>query len=184
MVNKDTAIGKYNRIGDQTIIQGGVILHDNVKIGKYVTLENIIINDHSFIERGVCCTGKGTGTIIVGQHCYIGINNILDWSENITIGDFVHIAGPSTGIWTHTSVNMCINGVPLSDGDDKLRPRASVTIENNVYIGGNCTIYPGTTIGTHSIITPNSAVVSDIPPFTMVGGVPAKFIKTVQLRNE
>ena len=91
----------------------------------------------------------------------------------------MHIAGPSTGLWTHSSANMCINGIALDDKDLKFRPTSPITIEDNVYIGGNCTIYPGVTIGHHSIVTPNSAVTQDVSPYTMVGGVPAKVIKTI-----
>jgi len=48
-----------------------------------------------------------------------------------------------------------------------------------VYINGNCTIYPGVTIHHHSVIAPNSAVTKDIPPYTLVGGVPAAKIKKI-----
>jgi len=93
----------------------------------------------------------------------------------------VHIAGPSTGLWTHSSAKQAIAGLPLKEKDIKYRPTASITIENNVYIGGNCTIYPGVTLGHHSIIAPNSAVDKDVEPYTLVGGVPAIFIKHIEV---
>jgi len=115
----------------------------------------------------------------------MGIFNFLDWSDNIIIGDFVHIAGPSTGLWTHTSAPMCLNSIPLEEKSKKYRPTAPIVIESNVYIGGNCTIYPGITIGHHSIVAPNSAITRDVLPYTMVGGVPAKIIKKLDLeKNE
>jgi len=76
---------------------------------------------------------------------------------------------------------MCINSIQLKDKSLKYRPVAPIFIESNVYIGGNCTIYPGVTIGNHSVITPNSAVTKDVPPFSMVGGVPARFIKKIEI---
>lgn len=143
-------------------------------------LENLMVADNSFIEGYVICTGHGYGIIKIGRESYIGINDILDWSNNITIGDFVHIAGPSTGLWTHSSAKMCLNSIPLKEKSEQYRPTAPITIESNVYIGGNCTIYPGITIGHHSIIAPNSAVSKDVPPYTLVGGVPAKIIKSLK----
>jgi len=102
----------------------------------------------------------------------------LDNSDNIQIGNFVHIAGPTTALWTHSSAKMCMNSIPLNKATEKYRPTAPIKIEDNVYIGGNCTIYPGVKIGHHSIVAPNSSVTKDIPPYSMFGGVPAKFIKS------
>lgn len=183
--SKDTIIEGNAFIGANTILGPNVRVGKNVRIGKNAMLSNIVIGDHSCIESEVICTGYGKGKIIIGKHSYIGIRTILDWSDNITIGDFVHIAGPSTGLWTHSTAKMCLYGVPLSRLDDKnYRPTAPIVIENNVYIGGNCTIYPGVTIHHHSVVAPNSAVTKDVPPYTMVGGVPARVIKHIHIDNK
>jgi len=168
-------------IGDNSIIGARVNLGKNVKIGKNVALFNTTVGENSVIEAGVICTGYGKGKISIGKESYIGIRNILDWSDNITIGDYVHVAGPGTGLWTHGTHKMCLEGIPLSKKDDKdTRPTAPIKIENNVYIGGNCTIYPGVSIRHHSVVAPNSAVARNVEPYTMVGGVPARFIKKVE----
>jgi len=161
-------------------ISATVILGDNISIGGDSRLKNIKIGNNTMVESGVKIVGPAMGRITIGKECYIGVNSILDTSNNITIGDFVHIAGPSTGLWCHSSTQMCMNSIPLNDKSrDKYRPTAPIKIENNVYIGGNCTIYPGVTIKHHSIIAPNSAVTKDIPSNTLVGGVPAKEIEKV-----
>jgi acetyltransferase-like isoleucine patch superfamily enzyme len=178
-LSKDFYCGKKCIIGNDVIIGRSVRLGNGVKIGKRSFLERVQIGNHSDIASGVVCTGYGDGSIIIGKESYIGINNIMDWSDYLTIGDYVHIAGPSTGLWTHTSAPMCINNIPLDQKCVKYRPTAPVTIESNVYIGGNCTIYPGVTVGHHSIVAPNSAVTKNVEPYTMVGGVPAKIIKKV-----
>lgn len=177
--SKDLEIGKGCLIGKDSIIGSEVIIKDNVRIGRSTFLQKITINDNSTIELGVICTGYGSGRIIIGKECYIGIRNILDWSDDIRIGDYVHIAGASTGLWTHSSAKQCLNGVALNNKDINYRPTAPIVIENNVYIGGNCTIYPGVTIHHHSVVAPNSAVTKDVDPFTFVGGVPAKIIKKI-----
>jgi acetyltransferase-like isoleucine patch superfamily enzyme len=176
--SKDFIIGEKCNIGNDVTIGRLVKLGNNISIGKAAFIENIEVDNNSSIECNVICTGFGRGKIKIGQNCYIGINNVLDWSDDITIGNFVHIAGPSSGLWTHTSVHMCLNSIPLIQKSEKFRPTSPILIEDNVYIGGNCTIYPGISIGHHSIIAPNSAVTKNVPPFTMVGGVPAKFIKS------
>ena len=181
ILSKDLKIGKGCIIGKNTHYGQGVRLGEKVKIGNDVMIEKAEIGDFSFIESRVLLTGDGKGRISIGKNCYIGVYNVLDNSNDITIGDFVHIAGPSTGLWTHSSAPMCMKGVPLDKKDETVRPTAPITIENNVYIGGNCTIYPGITIGHHSIVAPNSAVTRNVSPFSYVGGVPARVIR--ELKN-
>lgn len=170
-IDNGVTIRSYVRIDED------VILHTGCIIGSGAHLSRVEVGVNSHIESGVIVTGHGSGRIRIGHDCYVGINNVLDWSENLTIGNYVHIAGPSTGLWTHSSVHQALAGDAL-DKKDK-RETKPIRIEDCVYIGGNCTIYPGVTIGHHSIVAPNSAVTENIAPHTMVGGVPAKVLKTV-----
>ena len=50
------------------------------------------------LESGIRIVGQGKGKINIGKKCYIGISNILDTSDDITIGNFAHVSGPSTGL--------------------------------------------------------------------------------------
>jgi maltose O-acetyltransferase len=52
-----------------------------------------------------------------------------------------------------------------------------VTIGNNVWIGRSCTILPGVSIGDNAVVAAGSVVTKNVPPNTLVGGVPAKAIK-------
>jgi len=176
-ITKGTRVYPSNYIGQNSKLLENVTLSEGVHIGNNCSISNIKIGENSFIDSWVVCTGCGDGIIILGKESYVGIANILDWSDNITIGDYVHIAGSSTGLWTHSSYKMCLNCIPINNKSEEYRPKAPIIIESNVYIGGNCTIYPGITVGHHSIVAPNSAVTKDVPPFTMVGGVPARKIK-------
>lgn len=180
--SKDTLIEGGAFIGAYTIFWPGVKIGKNVRIGQNVRLSNMSVGDNSHIAGEVICTGYGKGRIKVGKESYIGHRVILDWSDDITIGNYVHIAGPSTGLWTHSSAKMCLNSVSLSQKwNKKYRPTAPIKIEDNVYIGGNCTIYPGVTIHHHSVVAPNSAVTKDVASYTMVGGVSAKCIKKIKI---
>jgi acetyltransferase-like isoleucine patch superfamily enzyme len=52
-----------------------------------------------------------------------------------------------------------------------------VVIEDHVWIGINCCILEGVTVGRHAVIAANSVVNKDVPPYTVVAGTPAKVIK-------
>ena len=54
-----------------------------------------------------------------------------------------------------------------------------IVIGNDVWIGANAVILPGVTIGNHSVVAAGAVVTKDVPANTMVGGVPAKFIKNI-----
>lgn len=59
---------------------------------------------------------------------------------------------------------------------------ASITIGNHAWIGSNATILPGVTLGDWSVVATGAVVTKDVPPYTVVGGVPAKILK--QIKNE
>ncbi|MBI4722342.1 MAG: hypothetical protein HY769_04980 [Candidatus Stahlbacteria bacterium] len=115
-INEHCVIGSNVSIGDGTKIGREAQLGEDVKIGQKVIISsntyiaNTTIGDGSFIEYGVIFTGFQKGKITIGKHCYIGIYGVLDWSAGIEIGNYVHIAWPSVGIWTHSSVFQALAG--------------------------------------------------------------------------
>lgn len=64
---------------------------------------------------------------------------------------------------------------------DKPKP---IIIENNVWIGANCIILKGVTIGQGAIIAAGSVVTKDVPKYSIVGGNPARLIKTFKEERE
>ena len=70
---------------------------------------------------------------------------------------------------------------PAKRGDTVCYP---ITIGNNVWIGANSTVVGGVTIGDGAIIAAGAVVTKDVPPYTVYGGVPAKFIKNVDMDEE
>jgi acetyltransferase-like isoleucine patch superfamily enzyme len=176
LFSSDTFIGKHCRIGDNVCFGPKVVLGDYVSIGKGALLERIEVGDHTVVEGQIILTGHGDGKIKIGKQSFVGHLTVLDFSDDITMGDYVHIG--YSYFWTHSSVKHALNGIDIEVTDDRYRPRAPIVIEDNVYIGVHSTIYPGTRIGHHSVIAPNSAVVKDVEPYSLVGGVPARFIKS------
>lgn len=57
---------------------------------------------------------------------------------------------------------------------------ADITVESNAWLGANCTIFPGVTIGECSIIGAGSVVLKDVEPYSIYAGVPAKKIRDLQ----
>ena len=60
----------------------------------------------------------------------------------------------------------------------------NITMGKNVWIGANATVTPGVTIGDGAIVAAGAVVTKDVPPMAVVGGVPAKIIKTIPSGEE
>lgn len=123
--------------------------------------------------------------VLPGFHCDSGRNiHVGDeflTNYNVTILDImpVHIGnhvmiGPNTLI---TTVNH-----PLSPASRRkhLSIGKPVTIGNDVWIGGNVTILPGVNIGNNVVVAAGAVVTKDVPDNCVVGGVPAKMIKSIE----
>ncbi|MCE9619628.1 MAG: acyltransferase [Planctomycetes bacterium] len=113
----------------------------------------------------------GEGRIEIGEH--VGLNgNVIAARSKVTIGDYTMI-GPNTMIIDH-------------DGHQAWPPRerwttpgaaAPIVIEPDVWIGMNCIILKGVTVGRGSIIAAGSVVIGDVDPGCLYAGNPAKKIK-------
>ncbi|NMM94402.1 DapH/DapD/GlmU-related protein [Bifidobacterium oedipodis] len=113
-----------------------------------------------------------------------------DFGKNITIGKNVFInsgcrfqdqGGIDIGDGTligHNVVLATINH-DLSPDNDRRNHYAPITIKDHVWIGSNATILPGVTIGSWSVVAAGAVVTHDVPPFTVVGGVPAHTLHTI-----
>lgn len=102
----------------------------------------------------------------------------LAWGVIITTGGGIEI-GDRTLIGYRTLISSANHVIPANKGrifSSGHNPE-KVIIENDVWIGGNCVITAGVRIGEGAVVAAGSVVTKDVSPFTIVGGVPAKFIK-------
>jgi len=112
--------------------------------------------------------------IEIGNNVYIsaGVKFLNTEKAGISIGDFV-IIGPNA-IFLTTKLIYSNWKIPISYGSKLHHP---ITVGNDVWFGANSIILPGVYIGRGAIIGAGAVVTKDVPPFTVVGGVPAKFIQ-------
>jgi acetyltransferase-like isoleucine patch superfamily enzyme len=78
-------------------------------------------------------------------------------------------------------VNIVTENHPIDPTKRKMLDLKSVFIKRNVWIGANATILPGVTVGENSIIAAGAVVTKDVPPNTIVAGVPARIVKEIKL---
>lgn len=111
-----------------------------------------------------------------GKNTHIGKNVFINFDctfldlGGITIEDNVLIA---------PKVSILSEGHPIAAADRQSLVPGSVHIKKNAWIGANASILPGVTIGENAIVAAGAVVVKDVPDNTIVGGVPAKTIKSI-----
>lgn len=114
-----------------------------------------------------------------------------DCGKNIHFGKNVFVNSgcrfqDQGGIWIGDNVLIGHNAVLATlNHNQNPKKRANlipsrIVIGNDVWLGANVTVLPGVTIGDGAIIAAGSVVTKDVPDRTVVGGVPAKMIKTIE----
>lgn len=111
--------------------------------------------------------GKNTK---IGKNVFINFDCIFLDLGGITLEDNVMLA---------PKVSLLSEGHPISANDRQTLTTGKIHIKKNAWIGANATILQGVTIGENAVVAAGAVVSKDVPANTIVGGVPAKFIKNI-----
>jgi maltose O-acetyltransferase len=130
------------------------------------------------IGRGTIMAGTPTITLdshkyknlMIGEGCWINIGCLFDLGAEIRIGSNVYF-GHGVLVLTRS------HEIGTAEQRAFAMLVEPVNIGNGVWLGARCTILPGVTIGPGAIVAAGSVVHQDVPPNTLVAGVPARFIR-------
>jgi acetyltransferase-like isoleucine patch superfamily enzyme len=118
------------------------------------------------------CINNAVGDVIIGNHTRIGLHNTI--IGPVTIGSHVNLA---QGI-TITALNH-----NFDDSEKRIDQQGistkEVVLEDDIWVGANAVILPGVTIVKHAVVAAGAIVTKDVPPHSLVAGVPAKVIKQI-----
>ncbi|MBW7884353.1 MAG: acyltransferase [Caldilineaceae bacterium] len=160
------------QLGRNVYIDHGVYLH--------ACPDGIAIADNTFVMHGSILhvynfRDLPHAYIRIGRNSLIGEMNVLRGQGGITIGDRVYTA-PLVQM-------LAVNHV----FDDPTRPMAEqgitaegIVVEDDVWIGAGAIITDGVRIGRGAVVAAGAVVTQDVPPHTVVGGVPARQLRTIE----
>jgi len=137
-----------------------VVIGDNFTLGRYAIIEctGVLRNVGDSLSIG--------NNVGINHYCFIGVRGSIEIGDNV-------IFGPRVNVFSE-SHNFGDRSIPIKhQGTTK----GKTVIGNDVWIGANASIMSGVSIGNGSIIAAGAVVTHDVPPFCIVGGVPAKVIK-------
>jgi maltose O-acetyltransferase len=116
---------------------------------------------------------RGLSGLDIGDECFLGDECLLDLAEGIRLEPQVTLA-ERVLVLTHTNVGYADH--PLQS---RFPPVAApVVIETGAFLGANVTVLPGVTIGARSLVAAGSVVTGDVAPDALVGGVPARPLRS------
>ena len=183
MVNK-----VYPRTGDtQTIYLKNVITNPNIEVGDYTIYNDFASDPKEFENNNVLYHYPINGDkLIIGKFCSIACGaKFLFNSANHTLSSLSTYTFPLffeewglekkkvTDAWDNKGDIIIGNDVVTDAWDNK----GDIIIGNDVWIGYEAVILSGVTIGDGAIIGSRAVVTKDVPPYTIVGGVPARPIR-------
>jgi acetyltransferase-like isoleucine patch superfamily enzyme len=145
-----------------------------VRIGRDVLTrhpETFEIGDGVFIGDQANLQGRIDGTCIIGNHVWIGPQAFLD-ARDLVIEDDVGW-GPAARVLGSVHTGVPVN-VPIIQTDLEIK---RVVIGRGADIGMNSTIMPGVNVGEGAIIGAASVVTQSVPPYAVMAGVPARFVR-------
>jgi acetyltransferase-like isoleucine patch superfamily enzyme len=141
-----------------------------------------LVLDWQIAPKAYICTGlqtqslfrRGCGhRVVVGKYSRINAECRFHYSGGIVIGENVSI---SPGTWI-------ITGTHDINDPNFMAGHQPIVIEDYVWIGVRATILSGVKIGKGAVVMAGAIVTHDVPPFAIVGGVPARVIGQRQLRD-
>ena len=132
-------------------------IHESVRLGRLQDIRfdgKISIGPHSYFNSGRIQSGVDS-QVIIGRWCAIGYNvNLLAITH-----DVLQPTGPNS---------------------ERPKPEADIVIGDNVWIGSNVYVREGVVIGDYAVVGANAVVTHDVPPYSVIGGVPARIIRQRQ----
>lgn len=149
---------------------GGYIPSHNIRRLLY-RMAGIHIGKGSTLHTGI--RFYDSRNIRIGEDSIVGENTVLDGRDEIIIGNHVDIA----------SYVMIYNSQHDVNSENFAATHSPVHIDDYVFIGPRAILLPGVTIGKGAIVGAGAVVTKDVPPFAIVGGVPAHTIGERALKN-
>ncbi len=144
-----------------------LIESEKIEVGDYTYYDDPDAATE-FEERNVLYA-YGPEKLRIGRYCALatGTRFIMAGADHPMVGVSTFPFAIFGGDWTESTLDIVMN----------VESRGDTTVGNDVWLGYNTTVMPGVTIGDGAIIASGAVVTADVPPYTIVGGNPAKPIR-------
>ena len=161
-----------------------ILLGNNVKIGKYVTLSGLGKNKFKLNDN----VSIGDFSSVIISTSFNNLGEYIEIDSNTAIGEFAYLGGggglkigAECIVGQYFSCHPENHSYQLNELSFRHQPttRKGIVIGRNCWIGSKVTILDGVEIGDNCVIAAGAVVTTSFPSNVVIGGVPAKLLKTI-----
>ncbi|MGW6918073.1 CatB-related O-acetyltransferase [Kitasatospora sp. NPDC054939] len=152
---------------DRVVLLRALVTDPRIEVGEYTYYDDP--DDATAFEQRNVLYGYGPERLVIGRYCAIasGTRFLMAGADHPTMGVSTFPFTMFGGTWTERTLDIA-TAIPS---------RGDTVIGNDVWFGYQSVVMPGVTIGDGAIIAAGSVVTADVPPYTIVGGNPARPIR-------
>jgi acetyltransferase-like isoleucine patch superfamily enzyme len=163
----------------------------NIVFGKNVTIEAHSIIDGYAREKIIFgdCVKIGSYSKLLSTSHLGTFGKGMKMGKNSAVGDFTHFGAPGgieigDDVIMGSYVSFHSENHNFSDLNKLIREQGvtsvGIKIGNNVWVGAKVTFLDGCVVGNHSVVAAGAVVKGNFPDYSVIGGVPARILKTIQ----
>jgi virginiamycin A acetyltransferase len=152
---------------DRVVFLRPLVTDPRIEVGEYTYYDDP--DDPLGFERDAFLYGYGPERLIIGRYCAIasGVRFVMPGANHADLGPSTFPFGIFGEPWAKRTMDL-VMGAPS---------RGDTVVGNDVWLGYRALVLPGVTIGHGAIVAAASVVASDVPPYAIVGGNPARVIR-------
>jgi virginiamycin A acetyltransferase len=144
-----------------------LVRNPQIQVGEYTYYDD---PDAALeFERDAFLYGYGPERLIIGRYCAIasGVRFIMSGANHADLGPSTFPFGIFGGVWAERTMDLVMSA----------ESRGDTVVGNDVWLGYRALVMPGVAIGDGAVVAAASVVTSDVPPYAIVGGNPARVLR-------
>jgi virginiamycin A acetyltransferase len=144
-----------------------LVRNPQIQVGEYTYYDD---PDAALeFERDAFLYGYGPERLIIGRYCAIasGVRFIMSGANHADLGPSTFPFGIFGGVWAERTMDLVMSA----------ESRGDTVVGNDVWLGYRALVMPGVAIGDGAVVAAASVVASDVPPYAIVGGNPARVLR-------
>jgi virginiamycin A acetyltransferase len=152
---------------DRVVYLRPLVTDPRIEVGEYTYYDDP--NDALGFERNAVLYAYGPERLIIGRYCAIasGVRFIMPGANHADLGPSTFPFGIFGEPWADLTMDLVMGAASRGD----------TVVGSDVWLGYRALVLPGVTIGHGAIVAAASVVASDVPPYAIVGGNPARVIR-------
>jgi virginiamycin A acetyltransferase len=152
---------------DRVVFLRPLVTDPRIEVGDYTYYDDP--NDPLGFERNAFLYAHGPERLIIGRYCAIasGVRFVMPGANHADLGPSTFPFGIFGEPWAERTMDLVMSAPGRGD----------TVVGNDVWLGYRALVLPGVTIGHGAVVAAASVVTSDVPPYAIVGGNPARVIR-------